>query len=144
MNKSFIRPQGFPLWVQPPSLRSIWPAICREIHENCSTNQRQTNRGNTVEHQSGLKSSLLTSPPSLRSFSSAIHLLCMETAWPISGQEMKRIQQKVTTHPLPNGFTHQVLGQFSQQFVWKCAETSKVCGRWSYTWTRPNDMVFVI
>ena len=40
------------LWVHPPMLRSIRPAICRELHKNCTTNQRHT-----VEHQSSLKSS---------------------------------------------------------------------------------------
>ena len=50
----------------------------------------------------------------------------METARPIWGQQMAGIQLKWPSIPtLYNGFTHQVLGQSSQRFVWKCAETSK-------------------
>ena len=32
----------------------------------------------------------------------------METAQPIRGKEMVRIQQKMTTHPHPNGFAYQI------------------------------------
>ena len=43
----FYQAWGVPLWVNPPSLRSIWTVICTEIHINCSANQRQTNSGNS-------------------------------------------------------------------------------------------------
>ena len=115
-----------PLWVHPPSLRSIRLAICREFHKNFTTNQRKTNSRNTVEHQSSLKSSLMTSPTKfeviLISYSSTMHGNCSTNQRPGNGENSAGCDYP----PHPNGFIHQVLGQSSKRFIRKCAETSKV------------------
>ena len=58
----------------------------KRAYKNCTTSQRQTNSGNTVEHQSSLMSSLMTSPTKfeviLISYSSTMHGNCSTNQTP--------------------------------------------------------------